>query len=116
MGKEGPGAAAVLLLEDSRAPKRSVCACRSQPTPHTHTPSAPAGQTYFWNESTGETTELGEPRPTSRFRDSGFRGAGDDARFQDGWREPPDRDRTYTYSAIGALNGVAAGWATQYFH
>lgn len=39
-----------------------------------------------------------------------------DARFQDGWREPPDADRTYTYSFIGALVGVTAGWATQYFH
>jgi hypothetical protein len=71
--------------------------------------------TYFWNESTGETTELGEPRPKSRFRDSSFRGAAD-ARFQEGWREPPDADNTYTYSMMGAAIGFTAGWATQFFH
>ncbi|GBF94494.1 hypothetical protein Rsub_07028 [Raphidocelis subcapitata] len=73
------------------------------------------GQTYFWNESTGETTELGEPRPRARFRDSSFPGGGD-ARFQEGWREPPGSDRTHAYSAIGAIIGLTAGWATQFLH
>ena len=83
---------------------------------HHHRPTHDgAGQTYFWNESTGETTELGEPRPKTRFRDQSFRGA-NDARFQEGWRELPDRDRTYIYSLIGVAVGITAGWATQFMH
>ncbi|KAI8469696.1 MAG: hypothetical protein J3K34DRAFT_422884 [Monoraphidium minutum] len=74
------------------------------------------GHTYFWNESTGETTELGEPRPKTRFRDRSFRGAAADARFQEGWREPPGVDRTYIYSLIGIGVGIGAGWATQFLH
>lgn len=77
-------------------------------------PPAP-GQTYFWNESTGETTQLGEPRPKTRFRDQGWSGAGD-PRFQEGWREPPGKDLTYFYSLMGIAIGIGAGWATRFFH
>jgi hypothetical protein len=74
-----------------------------------------SGRTYYWNESTGETTEIGEPRPKSRFRNQSFRGA-DDARFQDGWREPPGEDRTYVYSLMGIGIGIGASWATRFLH
>lgn len=73
------------------------------------------GRSYWWNESTGETTDLDAPRPKQRFHRSGFAGAAD-ARFQDGWREPPDANRTIAISFFGAVVGVAAGWATQFLH
>lgn len=85
------------------------------PRRHPCPPPAPTGRSYWWNESTGETTELDEPRPKTRFRGGTFSGAGD-ARFQEGWREPTDKEKTMQYSALGALIGLTAGWATQFFH
>ena len=102
-------------------PLRAPHACcaradpRPAPPPRPPLPAARAGRSYWWNESTGETTELDAARPRARFHSSGFAGAGD-ARFQDGWREPLDADHTFFYSAVGALTGLAAGWATQFFH
>ncbi|KAF8066352.1 ARR1 [Scenedesmus sp. PABB004] len=68
------------------------------------------GGTYYWNQKTGETTELGEPRPSSRFRDSSWEQAGGTGPFQEGWREPPGADHTYYYSFMGVCVGVLAGW------
>lgn len=73
---------------------------------------------YWWNQRTGETTELGEPRPTSRFHNAEWEEAarGSSGPFQDGWREPPGRDRTYLYSLIGSVIGITMGWLAQYTH
>jgi hypothetical protein len=88
----------------------------SPPSTPSNTPPTPqTGGSYYWNESTGETTAIGEPRPKTRFRDTSFGGAGD-ARFQDGWREPPDADSTFFYSGMGFAVGLLAGIGTQYFH
>jgi hypothetical protein len=107
------GSARVLtrIIFCSCSPTNSRSHGSRNPTP---TPNSP-GQGYWWNESTGETTDIGEPRPSARFRDQAFRGAGD-ARFQEGWREPPEADNTVKYSLLGALMGFTAGWGTQYFH
>ncbi|WIA22867.1 hypothetical protein OEZ86_009813 [Tetradesmus obliquus] len=77
-----------------------------------------SGQPYYWNQKTGETTELGEPKPNSRFRDGSWQEAasGSSGPFQEGWREPPGRDLTYLYSMFGVAIGVAVGWASQYMH
>eukprot|EP00775_Hariotina_reticulata_P011575 gene11575-11719_t len=66
----------------------------------------------------GETTDLGEPRPTTKFKDSNWQQAasGSSGPFQEGWREPPGKDYTYFYSLIGTGIGIAVGWATQYMH
>ncbi|KAF6265428.1 hypothetical protein COO60DRAFT_955386 [Scenedesmus sp. NREL 46B-D3] len=76
-----------------------------------------SGQPYYWNQKTGETTDLGEPRPSSRFRDRDWQeAAAGSGPFQEGWREPPGRDLTYLYSMVGTGIGVAVGWASQYMH
>lgn len=76
-----------------------------------------SGQTYYWNEKTGETTELGEPRPKTRFKDQEWeQTARNSGPFQEGWREPPGRDHTYFYSVVGVGIGIAAGWFCQYLH
>jgi hypothetical protein len=100
-----------------------------------------SGKSYWWNQQTGQTTDLGSARPAVRFwsRPGGGGGGGsggasaggagaaaegggddyDDPHFRDGqgvWREPPGRDRTWTYSVIGVGIGMAAGWLTQYIH
>lgn len=75
-----------------------------------------SGQPYYWNQKTGETTELGEARPKTRFRDQEWEQAAGSGPFQEGWREPPGRDHTYFYSVVGVGIGVAAGWFTQYLH
>jgi hypothetical protein len=65
----------------------------------------------------GETTDLGEPRPSSRFRDRDWQeAAAGSGPFQEGWREPPGRDLTYIYSMLGTGIGIAVGWASQYMH
>eukprot|EP00878_Enallax_costatus_P007300 GHUV01007646.1.p1 GENE.GHUV01007646.1~~GHUV01007646.1.p1 ORF type:complete len:143 (+),score=16.66 GHUV01007646.1:195-623(+) len=75
-----------------------------------------SGQPYYWNQKTGETTDLGEPRPKSRFRNRDWEQAGSSGPFQDGWREPLAPDKTYFYSFLGVGIGVVAGWFTQYTH
>jgi hypothetical protein len=98
-----------------------------------------SGKSYWWNQQTGQTTDLGASRPGERFwrrpagpsagggdDDGGGGGSGgggayddSDPHFRDAqgvWREPPGRDRTWTYSVIGVGIGMAAGWLTQYIH
>lgn len=74
------------------------------------------GQTYWWNESTGETTALGEPKPQSK----GGQGSGSQSQetaqpTYNSRAEPQLPDRTGTYAAIGAVSGVFFGWASQFF-
>lgn len=75
-------------------------------------------QVCFEKPPAGETTELGEPRPTTKFKDSNWQQttSGSSGPFQEGWREPPGKDYTYFYSLIGTGIGIAVGWATQYMH
>lgn len=91
---------------------------RNQPTTQRKQPTTPLHIPSRWNEQTGETTELGEPKPSSRFHDESFGGAADSegGPFQSEWREPPGEDKTYTYAGIGISLGVVAGWATQFSH
>ncbi len=89
------------------------------------------GRTYYWNQKTGgawyyvtgrygclgwslvhmgphippagETTDLGEPKPKTRFRQhegsEGFSTEG--SPFQESWREPPEPDRTQVCMPAG---------------
>jgi hypothetical protein len=98
-----------------------------------------SGKSYWWNQQTGQTTDLGASKPSERFwrrpapaagsgagdddgDDGGARGSGyddSDPHFRDAqgvWREPPGRDKTWSYSVIGVGIGMAAGWLTQYIH
>lgn len=77
------------------------------------------GRTYYWNQKTGETTELGEPMPKTRFRssseehDEAYEGA---SSLPQGWREPVEPDRTFYYATLGVGIGILAGWASQFMH
>jgi hypothetical protein len=97
------------------------------PLPSPCLPPCLLGQPYWWNPSTGETTDLGEPRPEGRLREE--RPAADGAPAAAAAAAPPPpqpgaqplgqrarapRDMTYVYSAAGILTGMVAGWATQY--
>lgn len=72
----------------------------------------------------GQTTNLGEPKPGSRGRQSGSgsgsSGAGADAGEQQDERsqlrtgESPLPDETGKYAAIGAFIGAFFGWASQF--
>ena len=87
-----------------------------------------AGQPYWWNPETGETTNVNEPRPAGRFRDEAAEAAvaaGAAAQQQGAQplaqqqqqqqqQQQAPRDRTYVYSFAGILAGMAAGWAAQY--
>ena len=68
----------------------------------------------------GETTDLGAERPAGRFARQAYEGLGDDPTqappFQEGWREPPEPDRTFFYTGLGVILGIAGGWATQFIH
>ena len=91
-----------------------------------------SGKSYWWNQQTGQTTDLGASKPSERFwrrpapaagsgagdddgDDGGARGSGyddSDPHFRDAqgvWREPPGRDKTWSYSVIGVGIGMAAG-------
>jgi hypothetical protein len=72
------------------------------------------GQTYYWNQRTGETTSLGEERPapgTSRYVDAQpAEGGATSVRFQ----EPVEKDQTFKYTVMGVFIGVFTGWASQF--
>jgi hypothetical protein len=90
-------------------------------------PPNPPGGSYWWNRATGETTNLGEPRPV---------GAGPAADGPLGGDGPPEgaaaasaaaagaaaaaaaapaqRDNTYGMAFAGIALGVCVGWWTQY--
>jgi len=83
------------------------------------------GQTYYWNQKTGQTTELNDPRPHGwRHGDGGSSGqeggaAGGGPKGPGGFVDPraeaPLEDKTGTYAAVGAAMGVFLGWASQFF-
>ncbi|KAF5829490.1 hypothetical protein DUNSADRAFT_15999 [Dunaliella salina] len=80
------------------------------------------GQTYYWNQKTGQTTELNDPRPHGWRHSSGgssdqgnATGGGGPRGFVDPRAEAPLEDKTGTYAAVGAGMGVFLGWASQFF-
>ncbi|GIL51188.1 hypothetical protein Vafri_7260 [Volvox africanus] len=85
-----------------------------------------SGQLYYWNQRTGETTELGVPKPKSD-RSSGSGGAskgGEQAHAGGAGRgtethvdpraEAHLEDRTGTYASIGVIVGAFLGWVSQF--
>lgn len=77
------------------------------------------GQTYYWNQQTGETTDLGESKPTTRYKNPEYEKQEDFAGYNPNirtFKEPPLPDRTAQYTLLGITLGVLAGWATQYMH
>lgn len=76
-----------------------------------------SGKTYFWNQQTGETTELGAPKPADdNGRDSGTHGgSGQGTESASDRTESPLPDRTGFYAATGAVVGAVLGWGSQFF-
>ncbi|GLC36876.1 hypothetical protein PLESTB_000183200 [Pleodorina starrii] len=98
-----------------------------------------SGSIYYWNQRTGETTQLGEPKPKAE-RGSGGRGAGSDSgngagaegggsagrsggdggergaagHTHDPRAEAHLEDRTGTYASMGVLIGAFLGWVSQF--
>mmetsp|Transcript_26452 Transcript_26452/g.57712 ORF Transcript_26452/g.57712 Transcript_26452/m.57712 type:complete len:164 (-) Transcript_26452:473-964(-) len=77
-----------------------------------------SGQIYYWNERTGETTQLGDPKPRSRRSEGGSSG-GQSGQGATGERFDPSAeshmpDRTGTYAAMGAFIGAFLGWVSQF--
>jgi hypothetical protein len=73
------------------------------------------GQTYYWNQRTGETTSLGEDKPvfgSERFQDAQetAESAAPGVRF----REVPEKDQTFKYTLYGIFVGVFSGWVSQF--
>jgi hypothetical protein len=67
----------------------------------------------------GETTDLGAARPAGRFAREAYEGMespDSEPPFQEGWREPPEPDRTFFYTGVGVILGIVSGWATQFIH
>ncbi|GLI62035.1 hypothetical protein VaNZ11_004615 [Volvox africanus] len=137
-----------LVKTSSHTPASTEAATTSTPTPTptsagTHSPSTSqpttvdddeewtevvhsSGQLYYWNQRTGETTELGEPKPKSD-RSSGSGGAskggeqahaGGAGRGADTHVDPRAEahleDRTGTYASIGVIVGAFLGWVSQF--
>ncbi|EFJ49601.1 hypothetical protein VOLCADRAFT_89485 [Volvox carteri f. nagariensis] len=85
-----------------------------------------SGQLYYWNQRTGETTRLGEPKPNSDRGSGGAGGGGgrqrasggSGARTEDGYVDPRSEahleDRTGTYAAMGVIIGAFLGWVSQF--
>ena len=78
-----------------------------------------SGKTYFWNQQSGETTELGAPKPADDQRsDSGSQGGSSGhqgTETANDRSESPLPDRTGYYAATGALVGAVLGWASHFF-
>lgn len=73
------------------------------------------GQIYYWNQRTGETTALGEPKPGSDGqRSRQQQQSNPDEGFRRPIVEPPLKDNTVTYAIYGAVIGVFSGWAAQF--
>lgn len=81
-------------------------------------------QAYYWNPVTGETTNVGEPRPTGRFareEDAAAAAAEASAASSQSQQQHPQQqhdqrtpDRTYTYALTAMGLGLGLGWATWY--
>ncbi|GIL75306.1 hypothetical protein Vretimale_8001 [Volvox reticuliferus] len=85
-----------------------------------------SGQLYYWNQRTGETTQLGEPKPKSdRSGSGGGAGKGGERTHEGGPGRGADahvdpraeahlEDRTGTYASIGVIIGAFLGWVSQF--
>ncbi|PNH01832.1 hypothetical protein TSOC_012249 [Tetrabaena socialis] len=88
------------------------------------------GQPYYWNQRTGETTLVGEPKPQGRGgrtgssgsgsgsgseSGSGSTGGGGGAAPRDPRAEAPMEDRTGQYASMGIVVGAFLGWVSQFF-
>jgi hypothetical protein len=75
-----------------------------------------SGKTYFWNQKTGETTELGAPKPADDQGHGGSSGSGhQETETANDRSEASLPDRTGFYAATGALVGAVLGWGSQFF-
>jgi hypothetical protein len=75
---------------------------------------------------TGETTNVGEPKPLTRFRDPTYeeyyskgqsrQNADPQDIFAPSWKEPGQPDRTMYYIFLGGVIGIFAGWTARFTH
>eukprot|EP00201_Polytomella_parva_P008540 CAMPEP_0175066966 /NCGR_PEP_ID=MMETSP0052_2-20121109/16816_1 /TAXON_ID=51329 ORGANISM="Polytomella parva, Strain SAG 63-3" /NCGR_SAMPLE_ID=MMETSP0052_2 /ASSEMBLY_ACC=CAM_ASM_000194 /LENGTH=183 /DNA_ID=CAMNT_0016333755 /DNA_START=42 /DNA_END=593 /DNA_ORIENTATION=+ len=73
-----------------------------------------SGQIYYWNETTGETTELGQPKPlnTKQRRQEELKAVMSGSTPV----EEPVEEKIMTGKAtVGLVVGIAFGWASQFF-
>ncbi|KAG2495067.1 hypothetical protein HYH03_006678 [Edaphochlamys debaryana] len=87
-----------------------------------------SGALYYWNQKTGETTKLGEPKPGTGEGEGGSDGSSGGGGSGSGTEgghtdrgssrnvrlEAPLDDRTGTYAAMGLLAGAFLGWFSQF--
>ena len=114
-----PPSDASTALKDSNPSAGSVKSATESSLTWTEVVHPESGKTYFWNQATGETTELGAPKPADdkgHSSDSHQSSQGQGGTETAGDRtEAPLPDRTGFYAASGAVIGAVLGWGSQFF-